>query len=56
MKFEVEKLNGELTNAYSKIKFLQLELIQANAKVERVASKNLDKVLAHQKPFLTNAA
>ena len=26
-------------------------MIQANAKVERVASKKLDKVLAHQKPF-----
>ena len=26
-------------------------MIQANAKVESVASKKLDKVLAHQKPF-----
>ena len=26
-------------------------MIQANAKVERIASKKLDKVLAHQKPF-----
>ena len=26
-------------------------MIQASAKVERVASKKLDKVLAHQKPF-----
>ena len=26
-------------------------MIQANAKVECVASKKLDKVLAHQKPF-----
>ena len=26
-------------------------MIQANAKVERVSSKKLDKVLAHQKPF-----
>ena len=50
-KSEVEALNGELTEAYSKIKFLKLEVIQANAKVERVASKKLDKVLAHQKPF-----
>ena len=46
-KCEVEALNGELTNAYSKIKFLELEVIQANAKVERVASKKLDEVLAH---------
>ena len=44
-------LNGELTKAYSKIKFLELEVIQANAKVERVSSKKLDEVLAHQKPF-----
>ena len=48
---EVEALNGELTEAYSKIKFLELEVIQANAKVERVASKKLDEVLAHQKLF-----
>ena len=44
-------LNGELTKAYSKIKFLELEVIQANAKVEQVSSKKLDEVLAHQKPF-----
>ena len=50
-KCEVEILNGELTEAYSKMKFLELEMIQANAKVERVSSKKLDKVLAHQKPF-----
>ena len=51
MKCEVEVLNGELTEAYSKIKFLELKVIQANAKVERVAPKKLDKVLAYQKPF-----
>ena len=51
-KCEVEVLNEELTEAYSKIKFLELEVIQANAKMECVASKKLDKVLAHQKPFL----
>ena len=51
MKCEVEVLNEEQTEAYSKIKFLKLEVIQANAKVECVASKKLDKVLAHQKPF-----
>ena len=50
-KCEVETLNGELTKAYSKIKFLELEVIQANAKVEQVASKKLDEVLVHQKPF-----
>ena len=50
-KCEVEMLNRELTEAYSKIKFLELEVIQANAKVERVSSKKLNEVLAHQKPF-----
>ena len=50
-KCEVEMLNGELTEAYSKIKFLELEVIQANAKVDRVSSKKLDEVFTHQKPF-----
>ena len=50
-KCEIETLNGELTEAYSKIKFLELEVVQANAKVERVSSKKLDEVLSHQKPF-----
>ena len=51
-KCEVEGLNEELTNAYSRIKFLELEVIQANAKVECVASKKFDEVLAYQKPSL----
>ena len=50
-KCEIETLNGELTEAYSKIKFLELEVVQANAKVEWVSSKKLDDVLSHQKPF-----
>ena len=50
-KCEVKTLNGELTEAYSKIKFLELEVIQPNAKVEQVSSKKFDEVLAHQKPF-----
>ena len=54
-KCEVKSLNGELTKAYSKIKFLDLEVIQANAKVERVSSKKLDEVLAHQKPFFNKS-
>ena len=49
-KCEVEAMNEELTNAYSRIKFLELEVIQANAKVEHVVSKKLDEVLAYQKP------
>ena len=47
---EVEGLNEELNNAYSKIKFLELEVVQANAKVECVASKKLDVMLAYRKP------
>ena len=47
----METLNGELTEAYSKIKFLELEVVQANAKVDRVSSKKLDEGFAHQKPF-----
>ena len=50
-KCEMGTLKGKLTEAYSKIKFLKLEVVQANAKVERVSSKKLDEVLAHQKPF-----
>ena len=50
-KCEIEMLNGELTKAYSKIKFLEFEVVQANAKVERVSSKKLDEVLSHKKPF-----
>ena len=50
-KREMETLNGELTEAYSKIKFLELEVVQANAKVKQVSSKKLDEMLTHQKPF-----
>ena len=31
-KCEIETLNGELTKAYTKVKFLELEVVQANAK------------------------
>ena len=48
-KCEVERLKGELVEAYSKIKFLELEIIQANAKVERISTKKLDNVLSSQK-------
>ena len=50
-KCKIETLNGELIKAYTKVKFLELEVIQANAKVEQVSSKKLDEVLSHQKPF-----
>ena len=48
-KCEVEALNEELNNAYSRINFLGLEVVQANAKVESVVFKKLDEVLAYQK-------
>ena len=46
-KCEMETLNGELTKAYSNLKFLELKVIQVNAKVKQVSSKKLDDVLAH---------
>ena len=48
-KCEVEELKEELLNAYSKIKFLELEIIQANVKVERISTKKLDSVLSSKK-------
>ena len=50
-KCEIETLNGELIEAYTKVKFLELEVVQVNAKIERVSTKKLDEVLSHQKPF-----
>ena len=49
-KCEVEELKEELLNAYSKIKFLELEIIQANIKVECISTKKFDSVLSSQKP------
>ena len=48
-KCEMERLKGELVKAYSKIKFLELEIIQANVKVENISTKKLDNVLSSQK-------
>ena len=45
-KCEIEIMNGELTKAYSKIRFLELEVVQANAKIERVSTKKLDDVIS----------
>ena len=50
-KCEIETLNGELTKAYTKVKFLELEVVQVNAKVQRVLAKKLDDVLSSQKIF-----
>ena len=46
---KVEELKEELLNAYPKIKILELEIIQANAKVEHISTKKLDNVHSSQK-------
>ena len=48
-KCEAEGLKGKLVEAYSKINFLELEIIQANVKVESISTKKLDNVLSSQK-------
>ena len=50
-KCEIEKLNGELSEAYLKIRVLELKVVQANAKVARVSTKKLDDVSSSQKHF-----
>ena len=51
-KCEIEILNGELSEAYTKVRFLEQEVVQANAKIERVTTKKLDDVISSQKSFL----
>ena len=43
---EIETLNGELIEAYAKVRFLEHEVVQANAKVEQVSTKKIDDVLS----------
>ena len=50
-KCEIETLNSELTEAYTKVRFLEHEVVQANAKVEQVSTKKLNDVLSSQKTF-----
>ena len=50
-KCEIEKLNGELSEAYKKVRFLEQEVVQANAKIERVSPKKLNDVISSQKQF-----
>ena len=45
-KCEIKTLTGELTKAYTNVKFLEWEVVQANAKVEPVSSKKLDDVIS----------
>ena len=51
VKCEIEKLNGELSKAYTKVRFLEQEVVQANAKIERVSTKKLNDVISSQKKF-----
>ena len=46
---EVEGLKEELKGAYSKFKFLELEIIQENVKLELISTKKLDSMLSFQK-------
>ena len=50
-KCEIETLNGELTEAYTKVRFLDYEVVQVNANVERVSTKKLNDVLSFQNIF-----
>ena len=50
-KCEIEKLNGELSEAYTKVRFLEQEVVQANAKIEKVSTKKLNDVISSQKQF-----
>ena len=47
-KCEVEELKEKLLKAYSKIKFLELEIIKANVKVEHIFTRKLDSMLSSQ--------
>ena len=51
-KCKIEKLNGELSKAYTKVRFLAQEIVQANVKIERVSIKKLNGVISSQKRFL----
>ena len=42
---KVEEMKVELESAYSKSRFLEHEVIKANAKVDRISNKKLDSML-----------
>ena len=50
-KCEIKTLNGKLSEAYTKVRFLKQEVVQANTKIERVSTKKLDDVISSQKHF-----
>ena len=45
-KCEIETLNGELSEAYTKVRFLERKFVQANAKIKKVTTKKLDDVIS----------
>ena len=51
VKCEIKTLNGELIKGYTKVRFLEHEVVQANAKLEQVSTKKIDDVLSSQKTF-----
>ena len=51
VKCEIEKLNGELLEVYTKVRFLEQEVVQANAKIERISTKKLNDVIFILKKF-----
>ena len=50
-KCEIETLNGELTETYTNVRFLEHEVVQAYAKVKGVSTKKHNDVLSSQKTF-----
>ena len=50
-KCEIETLNGELTETYTNVRFLEHEVVQANAKVKGVSTKKHNDVLSSKKTF-----
>ena len=50
-KCEIETLNGELLEAYTKVRFLEQEVVKANTKIERVSTKKLNDVISSKKHF-----
>ena len=53
-KYEIETLNGELSETYTKVRFLEQEVVQANAKIERVTTRKLDDIFHLKRAFQTN--
>ena len=51
-KCEIETLKGELSEVYTKVRFLEQVVVQANTKIDRVSTSKLDDVISSQKHFL----